>query len=109
MNGKKVTVSRDGHVLFTGTTAPGVQWSFWHRVIPDGHIDLPPVYEVKEIPEKKPFVTAQDVAAKLDASVMYIGTRPIASTDRDGAEVTWTLDNGQRFRVSAVELSAVES
>jgi hypothetical protein len=46
--GTKVNVlNEDGRVLFAGTVADiRPPFMFWHRVIPDGPIDLPPKYRI---------------------------------------------------------------
>lgn len=54
-------------------------------------------------------VTARDVAFKLYNTMGYVGTRPIRSWTRDGAELTLILDNGQRFRILVAELDQLGS
>lgn len=38
-----------GRALFTGQLLDGSPWQGWHRVQPDGPVDLPPGYKIREI------------------------------------------------------------
>ena len=49
-DGRKVKVTENGRILFTGTEIPGAApWAFWHRVAPDKFIDLPPKYKIEPL------------------------------------------------------------
>lgn len=53
--GDRVRVlDENGKPVFTGHLAPtSPPWWGWSRVVPDGHIDLPPKYTLEKIGESE--------------------------------------------------------
>lgn len=43
-------LDENGRFLFRGKVADAPSpWMFWHRVVPEGHVDLPPKFIIRPV------------------------------------------------------------